>query len=64
MRVRMKLSITGTRDGKDWPAKGEEVDLPDTEGADLCAAGIAEPVVVERAEKATAPAAEKRARKK
>lgn len=56
----MKVDITGTRDGKPWPGIGEEVDLPDDEGKDLCAAGIAEPVVDTKVQKATAPKAETR----
>ncbi|MBP2370228.1 hypothetical protein [Pseudonocardia parietis] len=46
MRVRMKVSVSGTRGGQLWPGIGEEIDLPDGEGADLCAAGLAEPVAV------------------
>lgn len=44
MKIRMKVYISGTRDGQDWPAVGEEIEVPDEEGADLCAAGFAEPV--------------------
>ncbi len=44
MRVRMNLSISGTRDGKRWPEKGEVVDLPDTEAHALIAMGGAEEV--------------------
>lgn len=46
MRVRMKVGLSGTRNGQPWPASGDEVNLPDAEGADLCAAGLAEPVAV------------------
>lgn len=54
MRVRMLIQLTGTRDGVRWPSRGGEVDLPDREGAKLCAAGYAEPVAVKAdAEKAT-----------
>lgn len=42
MRVRMKIHITGTRNGEDWPAKGDDIDLPDTEAADLIANGYAQ----------------------
>ena len=28
MKVTMIASITGTRDGQDWPAAGEDIDLP------------------------------------
>jgi hypothetical protein len=63
MKVKMREQITGYRNEKAWPAKGEVVDLPDEEAAKLCAAGRAEPVVEDRTEKAVAPAAEKRTRK-
>ncbi|MGI5493878.1 hypothetical protein [Microtetraspora malaysiensis] len=62
MRIRMLAKISGTRDGKDWPDVGGEIDLPDDEAAGLIAAGMArsapdeddqgEPVE----EQATAPA--------
>ncbi|MBK7450573.1 MAG: hypothetical protein IPJ47_14590 [Anaerolineales bacterium] len=55
MRVRLLLQLTGTRDGVRWPAPGGEVDLPDREGAKMCASGYAEPVAAKAAaEKATA----------
>lgn len=60
MRVRMKVEITGTRDGQPWPLRGEEIDVPDEEGRDLCNSGIAEPVKEDKTEKATAPKAETR----
>ena len=41
MRVVMAVGITGTRDGVDWPAVGESVDLPESEARDLIAAGHA-----------------------
>lgn len=56
MKVRMKEQILGTRDGVRWPAPGGEVNLPDREGAKLCAAGSAEPVAeVAKAEQRPAP---------
>ena len=61
MKVRMKVAVSGTRNGQDWPAKGEEIDLPDGEAADLCAAGLAEPVAEKgEPEKAVAPEASER----
>lgn len=45
MRVQMKATITGTRNGADWPAVGESVDLPDGEATDLLAAGLAVPLL-------------------
>lgn len=44
MHVRMKAFISGTRDGRDWPQAGSELDVSDDEGASLCAAGLATPV--------------------
>ncbi len=62
MKIRMKIRIAGSRNGVRWPEAGSIVDLPDSEGADLCAAGLAEPVPeVAKPEKATARKAEKRA---
>lgn len=50
----MKTQIAGPRDGADWPSIGGELDVPDDEGAALCANGMAEPVAVEeKSEKAT-----------
>lgn len=61
MRVRMKVQISGTRDGQEWPAGGGEVELPDEEGAHLCASGLAVPLADgDEPETATAPEAEKR----
>lgn len=62
MRIRMTAGMSGTRDGAPWPALGEELEVPDTEGAELCAAGVATPVAaVAEKENATAEPAEKRA---
>ncbi len=47
MKVRMVGKITGTRDGVEWPEPGEEIFLPDEEGAQLCALGMAAPVAVQ-----------------
>ncbi|MGW8387544.1 hypothetical protein ACWGMW_03060 [Streptomyces albidoflavus] len=41
MRVRMKATLSGTRDGKDWPPKGSTVDLPADEAQHLLTAGLA-----------------------
>ncbi|MFJ2718999.1 hypothetical protein [Streptomyces sp. NPDC087437] len=43
MRVRMKVTISGTRDGQPWPERGQNVDLPDGEAKQMVAAGLAEP---------------------
>lgn len=39
--VRMLVNISGTRDGEDWPAKGQTLDAPAAEAADLIRMGIA-----------------------
>lgn len=45
MRVRMKVGVSGPRhDGRDWPAVGGDLVVPDWEAADLCTAGLATPV--------------------
>jgi hypothetical protein len=40
--VRLTTDISGTRDGQPWPGKGETVDVPDDEAAQLVDAGLAE----------------------
>lgn len=42
MRVKMKATMSGLRDGQEWPPAGACLDVPAAEGADLCAAGLAE----------------------
>ncbi|NUP37010.1 MAG: hypothetical protein HOY76_08325 [Streptomyces sp.] len=42
MKVRMKATISGTRDGQPWPERGAVVDLPTAEAEHLVAAGLAE----------------------
>lgn len=44
MKVRMKVAMSGSRNGRRWPPPGEELDLPDDEAAGYCSAGLAEPV--------------------
>jgi hypothetical protein len=57
----MHYSMSGTRNGVPWPGRGETAELPDSEAAELCASGAAEPVAqAEPVETATAPAAETR----
>lgn len=60
MRVRMKVEMSGTRNGAPWPPRGETVEVGDVEGADMCAAGLAEPVAEDKVEQAVAPKAETR----
>lgn len=56
MKVRIISQPTGLLNGKDWPAAGETMDVPDVVGADLCASGAAEPVAEKpKAEKRPAP---------
>jgi len=50
VKVKMKVYISGTRDGVPWPLPGGVVDLPDAEAARLCANGSAVPVAEEKAE--------------
>lgn len=56
----MKVELTGTCNGVEWPPRGEVADVTDAIGSDMCASGLAEPVV-EEPRKATARKAEKRA---
>lgn len=44
MKIRMKADVSGSRNGQLWPPRGGTLELPDDEGAALCASGIAEPV--------------------
>ena len=49
MKIRMLVEKTGPRyDGRAWPPRGEEIIVPDEEGAALCAQGDAAPVAEER----------------
>lgn len=57
MRVQMKVKISGTRNGEDWPEVGEILELPADEAVGLLAGGLAEPVEAQP-ETATAPAPE------
>lgn len=41
MRVVLAADISGTRDGKSWPPRGTEVDLPEAEAQDMVRAGTA-----------------------
>ncbi|MGW3427498.1 DUF7302 family protein [Streptomyces melanosporofaciens] len=55
MQVRMKATLSGTRDGEAWPERGGVVELPDEEAAHLCAAGLAEAVSDAPAEETATP---------
>ncbi len=41
MRVTMHHQISGTRNGQPWPARGEDIDLPDDEAQALIAQSAA-----------------------
>lgn len=58
MRVRMRIAISGTRDGVHWPPRGGEMDLPDSEAAGMCARGWAEPVAVRAEAEKAVPSAD------
>ena len=51
MKVRIVVQPTGLLNGRDWPEVGETLEVPDHVGADMCDAGIGEPVVEDKAEK-------------
>lgn len=40
----MNIQVSGTRDGADWPAPGETVDVSAVEAEELVANGVAEAV--------------------
>ncbi|MFJ3140968.1 hypothetical protein ACIPJM_00650 [Streptomyces halstedii] len=69
MRIRMKVTLSGTRNGEDWPPAGEIADIPTGEAQHLVASGIAEEVTAKdqtpEVETAAAPdTAEKRPARK
>lgn len=62
MKIRLIGTMSGTRDGVDWPPRGSTFELPDDEAAQLCSNGMAEPVAELDAdvEKAVPPPPESR----
>jgi hypothetical protein len=44
MKIQMKVVMSGTRNGESWPLPGGELEVPDEEGANMCANGLAIPV--------------------
>jgi len=44
MKVRLKVDVSGSRDGVAWPRRGGSVDLPKEEAMQMCRNGMAEPV--------------------
>lgn len=43
MKITMRVGITGTRNGEDWPPVGGTIDIPTDEANALVDAGLAEP---------------------
>jgi hypothetical protein len=56
VRVKMKVDMSGTREGVPWPQRGTVIDLPDTEAQQYIDADMAVPAGKEPAETATMPA--------
>jgi hypothetical protein len=57
----MRVDVSGTRNGQEWPRRGSVIELPDTEAMEYCASGMAEPVTTfAPVETATMPPAELR----
>lgn len=42
MKIKMKIKISGDRDGKPWPEPGNELDVPEAEAKHLVEQGYAE----------------------
>ncbi|MEV4159004.1 hypothetical protein [Nonomuraea dietziae] len=42
MRVQMLITMSGTRDGVEWPAKGGHIDVPEAEASMLISMGAAQ----------------------
>ena len=53
MEIKLKVTISGTRDGIEWPPVGGSVDLPEAEAAQMVAAGMASAVTPAPVETAT-----------
>lgn len=56
MRVKMKVDMSGTRDGVPWPPRGTVIELPDAEAQQYLDADMAVPAGKEAPETATMPA--------
>lgn len=46
MRVRLRVGMTGARNGVEWPPRGAEMDLPEDEAQQMIAGGLAESVTL------------------
>lgn len=44
MKVKLKVQLSGTRDGVSWPPVGTVVELPDDEARDMLTSGVAGPL--------------------
>lgn len=56
MRVVMTVSLSGMRNGADWPPRGTPIDLPDAEAKGYIQAGMAREVSDDEPEVETRPA--------
>jgi len=57
MKVRMLVTMSGTRNGVEWPTRGNPIELPDDEARQLIAQSMAIPYTeVEDVENTTSPA--------
>jgi hypothetical protein len=63
MKIRLLVSISGTRDGLPWPSRGEVVDLPNAEALHMIEQGQAESVSPDDVETATLKPTENAARR-
>jgi hypothetical protein len=61
MKVIMRVGISGTRSGVEWPPIGGTLECSADEAAQLCAGGLAIPFVGDDTEKAVPEPAEERA---
>lgn len=52
MKVILNVSLSGTRNGVDWPARGSMVDMPAGEAVDMLNAGLAIPAAEPTVERA------------
>lgn len=65
MKVEMKVQLSGNVDGVPYPERGGVLSTTDGHGAELCAKGLAVPVISEPpVERAVAPEVEKRVARK
>jgi hypothetical protein len=64
VKVRIKVQPSGLLNDRAWPEVGEEIDVPDVVGADLCSSGVAVPVAEKASEKSEKAVAKKSAEKR